>query len=94
MQTRVNMYTPLFYLLPASEGYGQSEPAKHWRIRTGINQSDTALTTELNLMLALKNDARVESVDFATVRGMGHTMAERTGSSEENFIAWVRECLA
>lgn len=89
MQTRVNMYTPLFYLLPAAEGFGQSEPAKHWRIRTGINQSDTSLTTELNLMLALKNDARVESVDFATVWGQGHVEAERTGDSETNFIEWV-----
>lgn len=94
MQTRVNMYTPLYYLLPTSEGQGTSEPAKYWRIRSGINQGDTALTTELNLALALQADDRVESVDFAAVWGLGHTMAERTGSSEENFIAWVKECLA
>ena len=31
-------------------------------------------------------------VDFATVWGQGHTMAERTGSSTENFIAWVNDC--
>ena len=94
MQTRVNMYTPLYYLLPTSEGRGTSEPAKYWRIRSGINQGDTALTTELNLALALQADDRVESVDFAAVWGLGHTMAERTGSSDENFIAWVKECLA
>ncbi|MBR3160603.1 MAG: hypothetical protein IKF14_16070 [Atopobiaceae bacterium] len=92
--TRVAMYTPLYYLLASEEGYGTSEPAKYWRIRTGINQGDTALTTELNLALALKADARVESVDFATVWGQGHTMAERTGSAEENFVEWVANCLA
>lgn len=92
MQTRVNMYTPLYYLLATSEGFGSSEPAKHWRIRSGINQGDTALTTELNLALALKADNRVQSVDFAAVWGQGHTEAERTGTSEENFIAWVKGC--
>ncbi|MBR3313205.1 MAG: hypothetical protein IKG18_03610 [Atopobiaceae bacterium] len=92
--TRVAMYTPLYYLLASEEGYGTSEPAKYWRIRTGINQGDTALTTELNLALALKADARVESVDFATVWGQGHTMAERAGSAEENFVEWVANCLA
>ncbi len=92
--TRVSMYTPLYYLLASEGGYGTSVPARHWRIRTGINQGDTALTTELNLALALKADPRVESVDFATVWGQGHTMAERTGSAEDNFIAWVGSCLA
>ena len=28
--------------------------AVHWRIRTGIAQSDTSLTTEVNLALALE----------------------------------------
>jgi hypothetical protein len=92
--TRVAMYTPLYYLLASQEGYGQSEPARHWRIRTGINQGDTALTTEMNLALALKADKRIESEDFATVWGQGHTQAERTGSADENFIAWVGTCLA
>ena len=90
---RVAMYTPLYYLLETQKGYGKSEPAKYWRIRTGINQGDTALTTELNLALALEADKRVTSVDFATVWGQGHTEAERTGSSDENFIAWVKECV-
>ena len=90
MQTRVNMYTPLYYLLEAATGYGSSVPARHWRIRSGINQGDTALTTELNLALALENDPRVDSVDFAAVWGQGHTKAERTGESDANFIAWVQ----
>lgn len=93
-EERLNMYTPLYYLLKSEEGYGTSTVAKYWRIRTGINQSDTALTTEVNLALALDNYDGVEDVDFETVWGQGHTEAERTGSSVENFITWVNECMA
>lgn len=89
--TRLNMYSPLYYLASNSEGYHTSEVAKFWRIRTGINQGDTALTTEVNLALALENDGA--DVDFATVWGQGHVKAERTGDSDENFIAWVKECV-
>lgn len=49
------MYTPLYYLLKSEDGYVTSTVAKFWRIRTGINQGDTALTTEVNLALALES---------------------------------------
>ena len=91
---RVNMYTPLYYLLESSEGYQESTVAKYWRIRTGIAQGDCALSTEMNLALALENDERVESIDFETIWGAGHTQAERSGNSTDNFIAWVNACLA
>ncbi|MCR5174911.1 MAG: tannase, partial [Oscillospiraceae bacterium] len=39
-ETRLNMYTPLYYLLESSEGWQTSTVAKYWRIRTGIAQSD------------------------------------------------------
>ena len=91
---RVRMYTPLYYLLESSEGYQESTVAKYWRIRTGIAQGDCALSTEMNLALALENDERVESVDFETVWGAGHTQAERSGNSTDNFIDWVNACLA
>ncbi len=90
---RLNMYTPLYYLLESEDGYRSSTPAKHWRIRTGIAQSDTSLTTEVNLALALRNYDGVESVDFETVWGQKHVKAERTGDSTTNFIAWVNECM-
>lgn len=89
---RQQMYDPLYFLAAGSEGAGTSTPCAHWRIRSGITQGDTALTTELNLALALAADHRVADVDFATVWGQGHTMAERTGSSTDNFIAWVNAC--
>ena len=92
VDVRVNMYTPLYYLLESNEGYGTATVAKYWRIRTGINQGDCALSTEMNLALALENYSGVDSVDFETVWGQGHTQAERSGTSTENFIAWVEDC--
>ncbi|MFT8342023.1 MAG: subtype A tannase [Clostridium beijerinckii] len=89
METRVNMYNPMYYLTNKN-----STVAKYWRIRTGINQSDTALTIEENLKLALQNYDDVKSVDFATVWGQPHTTAERTGNSTDNFISWVNDCLS
>ena len=89
---RQNMYNPMYYLSNYYEGYGSSNVAKYWRINSGIAQGDTSLTTEMNLALALESYDGVESVDFTTVWGVGHTTAERTGSSDENFINWVNEC--
>ncbi|MCM1212882.1 MAG: tannase [Blautia sp.] len=88
---RVNMYNPMYYLCDYYEGAGTANVAKYFRIRTGIEQGDTALCTEINLALAL--EAYGSEVDFETVWGEGHTQAERTGDSEGNFIAWVNECL-
>ncbi len=87
---RVNMYNPLYFLSAYYDGYQTSNVASYWRIRTGINQSDTALTTEVNLALALENYG--SDVDFETVWGQAHVEAERTGDSTSNFIAWVIEC--
>ena len=89
---RQQIYDPLYFLSSAYEGAGTSTPAAHWRIRTGITQGDTASTTEINLALALAATDKVKDVDFATVWGQGHTMAERTGSSSDNFIAWINDC--
>ena len=86
------MYNPIYYLSSYYKGAGTSPVAPYWRIRTGIDQGDTALTVETNLTLALQSLSSVKSVDFATVWGMGHTMAERTGSASANFISWVEKC--
>jgi len=93
MEKRLNMYTPLYYLLESNEGYGTSNVAKHWRIRSGIAQTDTALTTEVNLALALQNNRNVSSIDFETVWDYGHIEAERNGDNVYNFISWVNKCL-
>ena len=96
VSTRLAMYSPLYYLLHSDEDTGEAEStaAKYWRIRTGAWQSDTSITTEINLALALKTSDTVESVDFETVWGMKHTEAERTGNHVENFIAWVNACVS
>ncbi|WP_327405931.1 esterase [Streptomyces sp. NBC_01288] len=88
MAWRGDAYNPLYFLSPAFDGYRRSQVARHWRIRTGIMQGDTANTTEINVQLALLNYG-IRDVDFATVWAEGHTMAERTGDSTTNFISWV-----
>jgi hypothetical protein len=87
---RVNMYNPMYYLSAHYDGYKTSKVAPNWRIRTGIMQGDTANTVEINLALALRN-LGVRNVDFATVWGEAHTMAETTGQPTTNFIKWVKE---
>lgn len=89
MSTRMNMYNPMYYLSNYYGGYGKSNVAKHWRIRTGIQQGDTALNTETNLSLALKQLVGANNVDFKTVWDQGHTMAETSGDGNSNFIKWV-----
>lgn len=89
--TRQLMYDPMTFILVPEGEKKPSTLARHWRIHTGISQGDTALNTEMNLALALKQRADVDDVDFTTVWNKKHTMAERTGSSTDNFIDWVKE---
>ena len=93
VDVRLNMYTPLYYLSPAYAGYGTAQPATYWRIRSGINQGDTALCTEIDLALAADAYSDSTQVDFETVWGQGHTQAERTGTAVSNFISWIHECM-
>ena len=91
---RMNAYNPMYYLSSYYDGYKSSTPAKFWRIRSGICQGDTAISTELMLKLALQNYGNeITDVDFATVWGLPHVEAETTGSPTQNFIAWVKECV-
>ena len=91
VEYRLNMYSPLYYLLSGSEGYQSSNVATYFRINTGLWQSDTAVNTEANLVLALQNYG--SSVDYSFVWGQEHTKAERSGDSTTNFIEWVNECV-
>lgn len=93
VETRVNLYSPLYYLMKNREGCGTSNVAKYWRIRSGIEQKTNSLTTEINLALALKSCDRVRAIDFETVWAQNHTEAERSGNSVENAIEWVNTCL-
>lgn len=91
VDVRLNMYNPMYFINDYYEGYNTSSVAKYWRIRSGINQGDTAISTEVNLALALENYGA--DVDFETVWGQAHVEAERSGSSSENFISWVNGCV-
>ena len=92
---RINLYNPMYYLSPAFKGYKTATPAKYWRIRSGIFQGDTAISTELDYALALRSYGKeVKDVDFETVWGLYHVMAERSGATTDNFIAWVKDCLS
>lgn len=89
VEYRENMYNPMYFISDYYDGYGSSTIAPNWRIRSGIEQGDTALTVEINLALALSTLGK--NVDFATVWGEGHTEAEASGTSSDNFISWVNE---
>ena len=43
----------------------------------------------MNLYLALINYGK--NAKFTTVWEQGHTEAERTGTADDNFIAWINE---
>ena len=93
METRVNMYNPMYYLCDYYDGAGSSDVANYWRINTGIEQGDTSQCVDVNLYLAVLNKVGKDNVEFSTVWGQGHTQAERTGDSTTNFINWVNNCL-
>lgn len=94
MTTRMNMFNPLYFLSGHYEGFGTANVAPHWRINSGLFQTDTSLCTELNLALVLQHYEGVSNVAFTPVWGKGHTLAEVSGSAEENLIAWIRGCCA
>lgn len=93
VETRVNMYNPLYYLCDYYDGSGSSDIAKYWRINTGIKQGDTSQCVDVNLYLAVLNKVGSDNVEFSTIWDQGHTQAERTGDSTSNFINWVNDCL-
>ena len=92
METRANMYNPMYYLCDYYGGAGSSDVAQYWRINSGIEQGDTSQCVEVNLYLALVQKIGIDNVEFSTVWAQGHTNAERTGDSTTNFINWVNEC--
>ena len=90
MNLRVDMMTPLYYLIKRFPGYKKSKVAPLWRIRSGLQQGDCALCTEINLALACKNYDGVKNVDFEMIWDQQHREAERKGGvSYVNFIEWV-----
>lgn len=91
---RRNMYSPLYYLLPSSQGFHSSKVAQFWRIRSGINRTETALTTEINLFLAAKRYPGVKDADFKAIWAEGQVIADEAGTTPEDaFLAWLDETI-
>ena len=93
VEDRVNMYNPMYYLCDYYNS-STSNPAKHWRINSGIEQGDTATTVESNLALALNQSGKTDSVELNVVWVQGHTQAERSGDANSNFISWINKCVS
>ena len=94
MVTRMNMFNPLYFLSGHYEGFGTATVAPHWRINSGLFQTDTSLCTEANLALALQHYEGVSGVAFTPVWGQGHVLAEVSGAADANLIRWVGKCCA
>lgn len=90
---RADMYNPMYYILPSSMGYRTGKVAPVWRIRSGINQSDTSLTTDINLFLALNKYPSVKKIDFMPIWSLKHVEAEVSGDSQKNLIEWLNELM-
>ena len=71
-----------------------SAVAAHWRINTGLFQSESTFTSEVNLACARAACDQVHDVAFEPVWGAGFELAERAGDPEDNLIAWICACLA
>lgn len=92
METRMNMFNPLYFVSGHYLGFGTAAVAPHWRVNTGLFQTDTSLCTEVNLVLALQQYEGVKDVQFYPVWGQGHVLAEVTGTAEDNLIGWIFDC--
>lgn len=92
---RVDMYNPLYFIMPSYQGFRTAKATPLWRIRSGLWQSDTPLTTEVNFFLALDNFLRdytgFHQIDFQMIWEAKHEEAELKGSSTDNFIEWIKK---
>ncbi|KAJ9464352.1 hypothetical protein DIPPA_15960 [Diplonema papillatum] len=90
IEQRVQAYDPFFFLL---DGPGQQPPpavAKHFRIRSGVAQSDTPLAIDASVTLALRKRLPPPAVDYEAVWGQGSGAVERAGGDPaRNFVEWV-----
>lgn len=91
---RVAMSDPMTFLLAAQGEERAATVAPHWRINTGLFQSETTLAGEMNLIAALTGHEQVADVAYATVWEAGFELAERVGDPEDNLVAWIESCCA
>lgn len=91
---RVAMSDPMAFLLAKQDDEQAATVAPHWRINTGLFQSETTLAGEMNLIAALTGHEQVADIAYATVWEAGFELAERIGDPEDNLVAWIESCCA
>ena len=95
---RLKMYSPLYYLMKNSEGYGTSKVADYFRINTGLFRAIQRLPPRQIWRWRWKrydaDGALQVNVDFTTVWGMGSHNGESAANAADNFIEWVNACCA
>ena len=87
---RLKFYNPSKYIKNQSKVKYFSKIAKYWSIRSVIFQSDTSFTTEVNLMLALKENENVKNVDLEDVWEKEHIKAGRDVENAKAVSDWIR----
>ena len=87
---RLNMYNPLYYIVPSYDGYKTSTVAPYWSIRNGLFQNNNVLTSAINLFLAINNYLNGKNVDYRTVWGLGDIDKIRE-KDRTDFIAWIEK---
>ncbi len=89
---RVAMSDPISMLVDDGGDAAKPKVAAHWRINTGLMQSETTFANEVNLALLLSAHEDVSDVSFTPVWGAGFELAEREGDPEDQLIAWMVSC--
>ena len=75
----------VIYAMNPMNYIGQSDTAKFWRIRHGVNDRD--ITLNVPALLALKLENSDFTVDFSAVWGQGHSGYYDV----EEMLTWVDE---
>lgn len=90
VETRCNMYNPLFFVNGSSEAYGSATVAKYWRLNLGMAQVTTPLAETVNLALSLQSYDGVNEVSLIPVWEAPRSLAEPGNTSApEAFGLWV-----
>lgn len=87
---RINLYNPLYYLLPSYGGYNTAKAAPFWYIKDGLFRDDDILTAPVNLYLALSACKDVKKVRYDEVWGMG-SVSGITDADRKDFAGWIAE---
>ncbi len=89
---RVALSDPISTLVDEGGEGAKPKIAPHWRINTGLMQSETTFANEVNLALLLSARDEVNDVSFTPVWGAGFELAEREGDPEDQLVAWMVSC--